>query len=92
MASRAEVTRDGLKQRLTVRNGDFGAVSYACFFHGYMGGENNLVYESTCPSPTDPTPSVPSPTPAPVSVVPPIPSPVKTNWTLSYSDNSQGWP
>ena len=73
-------------------NGDFGAVSYACFFHGYMGGENNLVYESTCPSPTDPTPSVPSPTPAPTSVVPPIPSPVKTNWTLSYSDNSQGWP
>jgi len=73
-------------------NGDFGAVSYACYFHGYMGGENNLVYESTCPSPTDPTPVAPSPTPAPTSVVPPIPSPVDTEWTLSYSDNSQGWP
>ncbi len=73
-------------------NGDFGAVSYACYFHGYMGGENNLVYESTCPSPTDPTPVAPSPTPAPTSVVPPIPSPVKTEWTLSYSDNSEGWP
>ena len=73
-------------------NGDFGAVSYACYFHGYMGGENNLVYESTCPSPTDPTPVAPSPTPAPTSVVPPIPSPVDTEWTLSYSDNSEGWP
>ena len=73
-------------------NGDFGAVSYACYFHGYMGGENNLRYDSTCPSPTDPTPVAPTPTPAPTSVVPPIPSPVNTEWTLSYSDNSQGWP
>ena len=44
-----------------------------------MGGENNLRYDSTCASPTDPTPVAPSPTPAPTSVVPPIPSPVILN-------------
>lgn len=73
-------------------NGDFGAVSYACYFHGYMGGENNLRYDDTCASPVDPVSPTPSPTPAPTSVVPPIPSPVNTQWTLSYSDNAQGWP
>lgn len=73
-------------------NGDFGAVSYYCYFHGYMGGENNLRYNSDCDSPTTPTPADPSPTPAPTSVVPPIPSPVDTEWTLSYSNNAQGWP
>lgn len=74
-------------------NGDFGAVSYYCYFHGYMGGEDNLIYDATCPSPGAPTP-VPTvtPTPAPTSVVPPIPSPVDTEWTLSYSSNAQGWP
>jgi len=23
---------------------DFGTISYSCFYHGYMGGENNLVF------------------------------------------------
>ena len=23
-------------------NGDFGTISYECYNHGYMGGENNL--------------------------------------------------
>lgn len=74
-------------------NGDFGAVSYYCYFHGYMGGEDNLRYNSTCASPGAPTPApTVAPTVAPTSVVPPIPSPVDTEWTLSYSSNAQGWP
>ena len=28
--------------------GDFGTISYECYNHGYMGGENNLQYDSTC--------------------------------------------
>jgi len=73
-------------------NGDFKCVSYEGFFGGYMGGENNLRYNSDCSSPVTPTPAAPTPTPVPTSVVPPIPSPVNTEWTLSYSNNSQGWP
>ena len=42
--------------------GDFGTISYECYNHGYMGGENNLAYNSACsedggggvtPTPTD---------------------------------------
>ena len=32
-------------------DGDFGTISYECYYHGYMGGQNNLVYDSTCPRP-----------------------------------------
>ena len=39
------------------------------------------------PTPT-PTPTTPTPT----SVVPPIPSPVETEYTLTYSQTSKGWP
>jgi hypothetical protein len=39
------------------------------------------------PTPT-PTPTAPIPT----SVVPPIPSPVETEYTLTYSQTSKGWP
>lgn len=28
--------------------GDFGTVSYECYNHGYMGGENNLQYNAAC--------------------------------------------
>ena len=73
-------------------NGDFECVSYEGFYEGYMGGENNLRYNSDCSSPVTPTPPTPTPTPVPTSVVPPIPSPVDTDWTLSYSNNAQGWP
>ena len=52
------------------------------------------------PTPTGPTPTptaTPSPTPTPTvptptSVVPPIPSPVETEYTLTYSQTSKGWP
>ena len=27
---------------------DFGVVSYACVYHGYMGGENNLQFSNSC--------------------------------------------
>lgn len=40
---------------LTV-NGDFGTISYECYNHGYMGGENNLVYNSACSVAPTPTP------------------------------------
>lgn len=83
-------------------NGDFGAISYQTLYPlstngNYFFGENNLRFTTECdipdPTPTpSPTPTPATPTPAPTSVVPPIPSPVKTNWTLSYSDNVQGWP
>ncbi len=56
------------------------------------------------PTPT-PTPGAPTPTPTatpfptptpttppPTSVVPPIPSPVETEYTLTYSQTSKGWP
>ena len=29
-------------------NGDFGTMSYECYNHGYMGGENNLLYNADC--------------------------------------------
>ena len=78
-------------------NDDFGCISYQTAFptstNGqYFAGENNLRFSTDCnPS----SPPVPTPTPTPVtppSVVPPIPSPVDTEWTVSYSQNSQGWP
>ena len=41
-------------------NGDFGTISYECFNHGYMGGQNNLVYNASCSV-------TPTPTPTPVA-------------------------
>lgn len=32
-------------------NGDFGTTSYECYYHGYMGGENNLVFSEFCGKP-----------------------------------------
>ncbi|QDP49259.1 MAG: hypothetical protein Tp156SUR476192_6 [Prokaryotic dsDNA virus sp.] len=37
-------------------NGDFGTISYECYNHGYMGGENNLTYNATCSVAPTPTP------------------------------------
>tara|TARA_R110001606_G_scaffold317218_3_gene463999 strand:+ start:565 stop:2364 length:1800 start_codon:yes stop_codon:yes gene_type:complete len=78
-------------------NDDFGAISYqTCFPEStnglYFGGENNLRFSTACNSSNPPTPTPPSPSPTPPSVVPPIPSPVDTEWTVSYSENSKGWP
>jgi hypothetical protein len=28
--------------------GDFGTISYNCYNHGYMGGQNHLAFSSTC--------------------------------------------
>ena len=28
--------------------GDFGTASYKCAHHGYMGGQNNLIFDSNC--------------------------------------------
>ena len=38
-------------------NGDFGTISYECYNHGYMGGENNLTYNATCSVAPTPTPT-----------------------------------
>ena len=78
-------------------NEDFGTISYQTLYpestNGqYFLGENNLRFSTDCASSTPPTPTPPTPTPNPPSVVPPIPSPVDTEWTVSYSQNSQGWP
>ena len=78
-------------------NNDFGAISYQTLYPlstngAYFLGQNNLRFSTDCNSSDPPTPT-PTPTPVtPPSVVPPIPSPVDTEWTVSYSQNSQGWP
>ena len=42
--------------------GDFDTLSYECYYHGYMGGENNLVFDGTLCNPI-PT-ATPNPTPS----------------------------
>ena len=37
-------------------NADFDKVSLYCYYHGYMGGENLLVFSNTCVSPPAPEP------------------------------------
>jgi hypothetical protein len=68
---------------LTV-NGLFNKLSYSCLNHGYMGGQDNIVYFSgiTTPTPTatlvlTPTPT-PTPTPTATPVLTPTPTPTAT--------------
>ena len=35
-------------------NGDFGTISYECYNHGYMGGEDNLIYNADCVAESSP--------------------------------------
>ena len=35
-------------------NGDFGTISYECYNHGYMGGQDNLVYNADCVAESSP--------------------------------------
>ena len=35
-----------------VISGNFGTTSYECYYHGYMGGQDNLIYDNSCTSPT----------------------------------------
>jgi len=35
-----------------VFTGDFSTTSYECYYHGYMGGQNNFIYDNSCTSPT----------------------------------------
>ena len=44
--------------KLEVR-GNFNTISYECYYHGYMGGQDNLVYNSGCVSPTTTTTTIP---------------------------------
>ncbi len=44
--------------RLEVK-GNFNTISYECYYHGYMGGQDNLVYDSSCVSPTTTTTTIP---------------------------------
>ena len=41
---------------LTVKD-DFGTASYECYYHGFMGGAGNLVYDSSCPAFVEPEPA-----------------------------------
>jgi hypothetical protein len=59
--------------------GNYGTTSYECYYHGYMGGQNNLQFDNvTCPNLQPP-------------VIPPQGDPDK-QYTLSYSDSVKGWP
>ena len=46
-------------------NSDYGTVSYACRYHGYMGGQNNLSYDAACVQPTTTTTAAPTTTAEP---------------------------
>ena len=43
-------------------NGDFGNISYDCSNHGYMGGENKLVFSKVCEIGVQPTTTTIAPT------------------------------
>ena len=59
--------------------GDYGRISYECYNHGYMGGQNNLLFDNiACPNLQPP-------------VIPPQGDP-SLQYTLSYSDGVKGWP
>ena len=62
-----------------VVSGDYGTTSYECFYHGYMGGQNNLVYNAQACPPLGPP------------IIPPLEDPTK-QYTLSYSAGVEGWP
>jgi hypothetical protein len=64
------------------------ALSYYCYFHGYMGGKDRLIFSTNCnsnattpvPEPTNtatPTPT-PTKTPGPTATKTPAPTPTKT--------------
>ena len=56
-----------------VVKGDFGAISYNCYYHGYMGGQTRLKYSNTCPVAPTPTPTV-TPTVTPTRTATPTPT------------------
>ena len=59
--------------------GNYGTLSYECYNHGYMGGQNNLMFDnSTCPNLQPP-------------IIPPQGDPTLL-YTLTYSDSVKGWP
>ena len=59
--------------------GDYGTISYECYNHGYMGGQNNLKFDNVaCPNLQPP-------------VIPPQGDP-SLQYTLSYGQGVQGWP
>ena len=62
---------------LTV-TGAYGVIGYECYYHGYMGGNNNLMYDNNiCPNLQPP-------------IIPPQGDP-NLQYTLTYSDNVKGW-
>jgi hypothetical protein len=65
---------------------DFGTISYKCANHGYMGGQNNLIFDSTSELGYDaPTPTPTStPTPTPTSTETPTFTPTPTSTGLLH--------
>ena len=47
---------------LTV-NGNFNVISYECYYHGYMGGQNGLKFDTSTPTTTTPSPTTAAPAP-----------------------------
>ena len=58
--------------------GAYGIIGYECYYHGYMGGQNNLMFDNViCPNLQPP-------------IIPPQGDP-SLQYTLTYSDSVQGW-
>ena len=83
----------------TVQNGSAQNQNEACVTTTPTPTPTNTPTPTPTPAGPTPTPGPPTPTPTPTptvppptSVVPPIPSPVETEYTLTYSQTSKGWP
>jgi len=68
--------------------GDFDTVSYECYYHGYMGGQNNLEFYS--PPPATPTPT-PTPTPTRGTQPTPTPTPTQTPTQTTTPTTTPDW-
>ena len=62
---------------LTV-NGNFNVISYECYYHGYMGGQNGLKFDTSTPVTTTPSPTTAAPAPVVTTLAP---APVETETT-----------
>ena len=82
----------------TVQNGQARSENVACSSPTPTPTATPIPTPTPTPGPPTATPTatpLPTPTPTtptPTSVVPPIPSPVETEYTLTYSQTSKGWP
>jgi len=62
-------------------NGDFGTISYECYNHGYMGGQNNLEFNSACGGTTTTSAPTTTTTSAPATTTTSTPTTTTTTTT-----------